>query len=155
MSELILKRYRELRDEIYEEGKKFDKHDLYHSYKNVICLKIWLEAESVYFNAVQDYFGDVAIIDMYSGEICSSERKEIPLGEFYSDLFWSIKERRNVMASQKSRGRPRKFDRDTARAIRKAVREGLSVTDAAKERGVNVVTINKVVKGEGAYANTL
>ena len=53
-------------------------------------------------------------------------------------------------------GRPRRFTREEARAIRRRkAQEKLTLAQLKDEMGVSIATIQKIVKGEGAYANTL
>jgi len=52
-------------------------------------------------------------------------------------------------------GRPRRFSRDEARAIRRRKAEGVTFADLQGETGVSVATLQSIVKGKGAYANTL
>lgn len=53
-------------------------------------------------------------------------------------------------------GRPRRFDRDQSREIRRLVKTGIrKPKDLAIEHNTTPTTIYKVVKGEGAYSNTL
>jgi hypothetical protein len=55
---------------------------------------------------------------------------------------------------RKKNGRPRRFNRVTAREIRRLVKSGQSAKEVAVEYGTSIFTITQVVKAIGAYANT-
>ena len=56
----------------------------------------------------------------------------------------------------KGRGRPRKFDRDEAREIRRIAKSNEStIEELSVKYGVSKITLYKVVNGVGPYANTL
>lgn len=58
--------------------------------------------------------------------------------------------------STTKRGRPRKFDRDSARALRRRVKNGESTAvQEAENAKVSLATIHNVIGGKGVYANTL
>lgn len=60
------------------------------------------------------------------------------------------------MAVKRGPGRPRKFSREEAREIRRAVKNNETTLRAAAEaRATSLQTMSNVVHAKGAYSNTL
>ena len=65
-------------------------------------------------------------------------------------------ETENGQTQRRGAGRPRQFSREEAQAIRRRKNEeGITFDELHEDTGVSVATLRKIVKGQGAYADTL